>query len=68
MCLLAGTGGTKFKSKSKFVSINYVTNDAAAFAKILNRSIKNYWIICNQPFSVLFFLQNNILITSLAQS
>jgi len=33
---------------------------------IFNHSIKNYWLVCNQPFSVLFFLQNDIVVTSLA--
>jgi len=31
--------------------------------RIFNHSIKNHWLVCNHPFSVLF-LQNDILITS----
>jgi len=50
-----------------FVNMSHITNDAAAFAKKFNHSIKNYWLVCNKPFSVLFCLQKDIVITSITR-
>jgi len=57
---------SSFVKDAMFVNMNYVTNDPPHLQRIFNHSIKNYWPVFNQPFSVLFFLHNDILITSLA--
>jgi len=52
---------SSFVKDAMFVNINYVTNDPPHLQRIyLTTAGKNYQPVFNQPYSVLFFLQNNI--------